>query len=264
MLNAAPFMSFKDSLKRAITQSIALLGLQISKIRKDSSDYPIDFESRHVEACERVKPYTLTSKERIYSMISAVEYICRFNISGAIVECGVWRGGSAMAAAVELLRIGESTRDIYLYDTFAGMPEPSLFDESSDGKAAINRYNSSLLADGSSDWCRASLEDVTQNMLTTGYPMEKIHFIRGAVEKTIPKTVPDQIALLRLDTDWYESTLHELEFLFPRLQKHGILIVDDYGHWKGARRAVDEYLSKNNVVHYLSRIDYSCRLIVKL
>lgn len=264
MSNTVHSMPFKDSLKLAIKQAAALLGLEISKNKKDSSGYPIDFDSRHIEACERVKSYTLTSKERIYSLISAVEYICNYNIPGAIVECGVWRGGSAMAAAGELLRIGEATRDIYLYDTFAGMSEPSLFDECADGEEAINRFKSTLLPDGSSDWCRASLEDVTQNMLATGYPIEKIHFIRGVVEKTIPKTIPEQIALLRLDTDWYESTLHELEFLFPRLQKHGILILDDYGHWKGARKAVDEYFSKNKVAHFLSRVDYSCRLVVKL
>ena len=77
----------------------------------------------------------------------------------------------------------------------------------------------------------------------TGYPPERIHFVRGPVEETLPAGAPDEIALLRLDTDWYESTRHELEHLYPRLAAGGVLLVDDYGHWEGARKAVDEYFA---------------------
>ena len=100
-------------------------------------------------------------------------------------------------------------------------------------------------------------------MAQSGYPSEKLHFVRGPVEETIPDCVPEQIALLRLDTDWYESTKHELLHLFPRLQPGGVLIVDDYGHWQGAQRAVDEYFGTEHPPLFLSRIDYAARIAIK-
>ena len=109
----------------------------------------------------------------------------------------------------------------------------------------------------------ASLEEVQKNMSLTKYPTEKIHFVKGKVEDTIPDKAPEKIAILRLDTDWYESTKHELEYLFPRLIEGGILIIDDYGHFEGSRIAVDEYLEKNNIHDFLHRIDYTGRLLVK-
>ena len=101
-------------------------------------------------------------------------------------------------------------------------------------------------------------------MNSTGYDEGMVHLVKGRVEETIPQHAPDSIALLRLDTDWYESTKHELERLFPRLSKHGILIIDDYGHWQGARRAVDEYFAGNKIPILLSRADYTGRVAVKL
>jgi hypothetical protein len=86
----------------------------------------------------------------------------------------------------------------------------------------------------------------------------------GKVEDTIPADIPEKIALLRLDTDWYESTKHELIHLFPRLQKGGVLIIDDYGFWKGARKAVDEYFAENNIQILLNRIDDTGRMAIKL
>jgi O-methyltransferase len=108
------------------------------------------------------------------------------------------------------------------------------------------------------------LDIVMEAIESTAYPSEKVHYIKGMVEQTIPEFVPKKIALLRLDTDWYESTKHELEHLFPRLSKGGVLIIDDYGHWQGARKAVEEYLKKNDVKILLNRIDYTGRMGVKI
>ena len=117
--------------------------------------------------------------------------------------------------------------------------------------------------EGRNHWCIAGIEDVTENMRATGYPMERVHLVRGPVETTIPEHAPATIALLRLDTDWYSSTKHELEHLYPRLVARGVLIIDDYGHWEGARGAVDEYLATLPVKPLLSRIDYTGRCCVK-
>ena len=100
-------------------------------------------------------------------------------------------------------------------------------------------------------------------MLSTGYDIARTHFVAGDVEQTIPGVVPEQISLLRLDTDWYESTRHELKHLYPRLIRGGVLIIDDYGHWKGARQAVDEYLAETGAKLLLNRIDYTGRAAVK-
>ena len=97
----------------------------------------------------------------------------------------------------------------------------------------------------------------------TGYPSERIHFVPGKVEDTIPASAPESIALLRLDTDWYESTKHELVHLFPRLATSGVLIIDDYGHWRGSRLACDEYFEQNRVPILLNRIDFTGRIALK-
>lgn len=169
-----------------------------------------------------------------------------------------------MAVAETLLRAGDTSRDLYLFDTFEGMPPPTENDVDIAGVTAESLLNRSDKERDESVWCRATLDVVKEALGSTGYPGEKIHFIKGMVEQTIPHLVPDKIALLRLDTDWYESTKHEMEHLFPRLSKGGVLIIDDYGHWQGARKAVDEYLEKNDVKILLNRIDYTGRIAVKV
>jgi hypothetical protein len=101
-------------------------------------------------------------------------------------------------------------------------------------------------------------------MRDTGYDSEKVFFVKGKVEETLPAHAPDRISLLRLDTDWYESTYHELTHLYPRLTVGGVLIIDDYGHWAGARRAVDDFIGKNKLRLLLNRVDYTGRICVKL
>jgi hypothetical protein len=104
---------------------------------------------------------------------------------------------------------------------------------------------------------------VKLNIESTNYPKNLVHFVKGKVEDTIPQTMPEKIAILRLDTDWYESTYHELKHLFPKLVKGGIIIIDDYGHWKGAREAVDQYFTENGIHILLNRIDYTGRIGIK-
>jgi O-methyltransferase len=223
--------------------------------------FPLDFEEADKELYRRVGPYTMTTPPRIYALVRAVEYVAAREIPGAIVECGVWRGGSMMAAALTLLRLGATDRELYLYDTFAGMPPPSEADTTRSGEHAAD-----LLAHEDQDshlWAIASLADVRDAVLGVGYPEERIRFVEGRVENTLPADAPEEIAVLRLDTDWYESTKHELVHLYPRLAPGGVLILDDYGHWQGARRAVDEYLAERGVSLLLNRIDGTARIAVK-
>ena len=168
-----------------------------------------------------------------------------------------------MIMAEKLKSMGQTKTQLYLYDTYEGMSEPTLMDKSIDGRSADEQLAAANKDEATSVWCYSTLEEVEQNVLSTGYPAANLHFVKGKVEDTIPQTMPDKIALLRLDTDWYESTKHELIHLFPRLVVGGILIIDDYGHWEGCRKAVDEYFAEHKTQIFLSRIDYTGRIAVK-
>ena len=203
-------------------------------------------------------PFTMTSVERLVSLVNAVHYLTRNDIPGDIAECGVWRGGSMMAVAHALLAAEDTSRTLYLYDTFEGMSEPSKKDADFAGKSAI----SLLQKYRKGTWCFASLEEVQRNLYSTGYPPAKIKFIKGRVEETLQAVRPATLSLLRLDTDWYESTKLELEVLYPVLHKNGILVIDDYGYWQGARQAVDEYFDTRKLRVFLHRIDNAGRIVV--
>ena len=150
-----------------------------------------------------------------------------------------------------------------MYDTFEGMSAPTKEDYSFRSGDAMEKFNQTKFNNKSSSWCYASLEDVKNTLSFSNYPKENIHYIKGMVEETIPKLIPEKIALLRLDTDWYESTKHELEYLYPLLAPGGVLIIDDYGHWDGCRKAVDEYFSTLKKKPLLIRLDYTGRVAIK-
>ena len=249
----------KNVFKRIIRPAIQRAGFDIIR----HIGYPPDFSAEDIQICEIVKPYTMTSPERVYSLINAARYVIKNEIDGAFVECGVWKGGSSMALALAILRLGAERRDLYLYDTFSGMSAPGDVDISFRGEAAHQEFFKTKISDNLSNWCLSPIEEVKRNLFSTGYDKEKIHFVQWKVEKTIPKSIPQNIAILRLDTDWYESTKHELTHLFPLLNKNGVLIIDDYGHWEGARKAVDEYISGNNIQILFNRIDYTGRIAIK-
>ena len=167
-----------------------------------------------------------------------------------------------MLAALGLMRFGDEDRELFLYDTYAGMTLPSAVDVDPWKAPAITTWRKLQRSD-KNDWCYAPVDDVRRNLHATGYPPSRIHFVEGKVEETIPAVVPDRIAILRLDTDWYESTRHELVQLYPLLSDNGVLIVDDYGYWQGARKAVDEYFAHDENPPLLHRIDSTGRIGVK-
>jgi O-methyltransferase len=227
------------------------------------SEFPPDFDEGAVRLWRYVKPFTMTTKERVFALRSSVEYIIKHDIPGDIVECGVWRGGSMMAVARTLLENGATDRKLYLFDTFEGMSEPTEVDRSHLGDAAGDLLRESKKK-SASVWAYCPLDEVKRNMQDTGYDPEKLIFVKGKVEETLPAHAPDRISLLRLDTDWYESTYHELTHLYPRLSIGGVLIIDDYGFWAGAKRAVDEFICKHNLKLLLNRLDFTGRISVKL
>ncbi len=198
---------------------------------------------------ERALPYTMTGVRpapgggRRRALLRGAR-----DLPGAFAECGVWRGGSVLAMILTLQELGVGDRDIHLYDTFEGMTEPTEHDTSHRGPArpgGLERRRQRG-ASGRGRRCSARRSSARRasaaTLLATGYPPERLHLVRGPGRGDPPRHARrTQLALLRLDTDWYESTRHELEHLYPRLCDGGVLIIDDYGHWEGARQAVDEY-----------------------
>ncbi len=232
---------------RSINRALGLAGLELRRASRPRTE-PFD------DIFEQVKPFTLTSRERVPVLCETVAHVVRVGIPGDFVECGVWRGGSSMAAALAFMRCGDTRRDLHLFDTFEGMPPASPDDKDAEtGEQALHEWNGVPIA-------RAAQEEVRTNTASTGYDMARIHFHRGMVEETIPAQAPQQIAILRLDTDWYESTRHELDWLWPRVTPGGFLIVDDYGHFTGAKKAVDDFFGGKA---FLFRIDYTGRLVMK-
>lgn len=249
-------------MKKWLIKMTRKMGFEVVQTRSQIR-LPVDFDPVHREIYAIVKDRTMTSPERVYSLIEAVKYICRNKIPGAIVECGVWKGGSMMAAAETLLREGDTTRDLFLYDTFEGMSKPGESDKTRMGESASRLLSKNMDKENNLIWAYSTLDTVMLGMKSIGYPEARVHYVRGKVEDTIPGRMPQEIAILRLDTDWYESTRHELLHLFPLLSRGGVLILDDYGHWQGARRAVDEYFDQYPGAILLNRIDETGRIAVK-
>lgn len=253
---------------RLLRQALGRGGWELVRSTASGSSGPVlprDFDAEAAALCARVAPYSLTSPERIVALRDAVRYVVAAGVPGAVVECGVWRGGSMQVVAITLRELGVDDRDLYLFDTFSHMPAPGERDVDLDGRPAALDWTPAA-GDRSTTTDPAyrylPLEDVRAALLATGYPATRLRFVPGLVEETVPGSAPAPIALLRLDTDWYESTRHELRHLFPRVSPGGVVIIDDYGHYRGAREAVDEYLADQELAVYLHRIDYTGRLIV--
>lgn len=225
--------------------------------------YPdIDSDEQFVRIYGSCRPYTMTSIERMYALYKATAYVALHGIPGDLVECGAWRGGSAMLMAYTLLELGGPLPKLHLYDTFAGMPPADRVDVDVSGRSANELLETSPRT--AAVWAVASMDEVAANMRRTGYPPELVDFVPGRVEDTLPDRAPTQVSLLHLDTDWYASTKHELTHLFPRLSAGGVLIIDDYGHWRGARAATDWFFAQCREPVLLTRIDYTGRIAVRL
>ena len=227
--------------------------------------YPDISDPFFAEIAQKVRPHTLTfgaGAEAAWALYQSIDYIVRNRIPGDIVECGVWSGGSVLLAALALMHLGDTSRRIYLYDTFASMPRPDAIDARWDGLPALPTWER-FQQEGRS-WCFGGGQDHVRDVVnSSGYPEDKFVFVEGQVEDTLPGTRPEQISLLRLDTDLYSSTFHELVHLYPLIATGGILIIDDYGAFRGAKIATDQYIAQNRIPLFLSRIDVSVRLAVK-
>ena len=253
---------------RAVNAVLGLAGVRLVRDRSPAGriDFPIEFDEQDKRVVSYVldRELTMVSAERLFATLMACKHVCASGIEGDFVECGVWRGGNALIAGDVFGRMAPS-RSVYLFDTFAGMTTPSEHDVLvSTGASAMDKYLK-MQNVSHNDWCFASVEDVAGNLRSYGISSDRVRLIKGDVLQTLrsEENLPEKCAVLRLDTDWYESTRMELEVMWPRLQPGGVLIVDDYGHWGGARKAVDEFFAGFPSKPFLIRSDHEGRIAVK-
>lgn len=221
---------------------------------------PIELSPIEIDSIYKYRPFSMTSFERLSAIAISMNYLHLNKIEGALVECGVWAGGSIGLAAYLSQQKGE-IRDVILFDTFQGMSAPS----EEDTLEAHEGYRDTLIDDGSSSWCAVSLNDVKKNLAQSGIEMSKLKFVVGDVSETLieKSNLPEKIAFLRLDTDWFQSTFDELTHLYPRLTTGAVVIIDDFGAWEGARSAVTKYFQDNNLHPLMVPIDNSGRIFIK-
>jgi len=240
---------------RLVNSLLGRFGLRL--ITANSPFYsaiPENVEKDFLPIYERCRHHTLSSFESLFAIYKSVEHITRHQIEGDLVECGVWAGGGVMAAALSLQHFGDVSRKIWLYDTFEGMAAPTDKDVDFKNRSAADHLKTWKATDFS-EMARVGIEDVKARVLSSGYPAERFVFVKGLVEDTLPSQSPARVSFMRLDTDWYASTKHELDHLFPKLIRNGVMIVDDYGFWKGSREACDAYFAEHKIPILLTRLD---------
>jgi O-methyltransferase len=262
-------------MKKVIKYFVSKLGYEISKKQKivnapaisvNTADAYDGFSDETKLLYDECKPYTMVTIERINAVVGAIDYICKNNIEGDIVECGVWKGGAMYVAAKALVNRKVFNKKFFLFDTydvdtFGKTTNESEFDKDYSGKTASDSINDKTFIKENYNY---HLVEVKKLLESTGYPKENFIYVIGRVENTIPTKEIKTISLLRLDTDWYESTKHELIHLYPFLADKGVLLIDDYGFWQGCRQAVDEYINENRLTVLLHRTDRDGRSVIKV
>ena len=249
-------------LKNIIKKNLIFYNLKLVHVsKKVSLDLPVETNNDIKEFIKISKQFSMTGEKRMYVLSQAVSNVKNCKLEGDLVECGVWRGGNILLYKL-LNDFYNLDKTIYAYDTFEGMTNPEEIDKDYRGKLAGKKMKSQQKSEDIQNiHAFAKIETVKKNV-SKYTNLNKIKFIKGPVEETlkIEENIPSKISVLRLDTDWYKSTKIELDYLYPRLVKGGILIIDDYGHFEGARKAVDEYFGGKKWLHI---VDYTCRYIIK-
>lgn len=229
--------------------------------------WPIESDIEHISFAKKVLEdrLTMTSASRVRATLQSCEYVIQADIPGDFVECGVWRGGHGILARQIFDNCG-SSKQVWMFDTFSGMTPPSPEDSDLKGTSdPVKIFTEKKINENSSDWCFASIDEVRGNVVSAVGSLSGTNLIEGDVSKTLNQAehIPDLISILRLDTDWYSSTKLELEVLYPRLVKGGVLIIDDYGKWSGSKTAVDDFFKSLEISPFPFYIDSSSRMFVK-
>ena len=260
-------MRFKKDMKKKLFNLLNKLTKKSKFSKNKLSDIAVELDKTDIDFIKNIidSKYTMTSPQRLINTLKSCQYVIENNIPGDFVECGVWRGGNGILAKKVFEYLG-SNKNVWMFDTFQGMTAPTSVDVAAITQVSAESNFLDNQKDTHNEWCFASLEDVQKNCADAGLDASSFRFIKGDVCDTLkkPKNIPTEISVLRLDTDWYESTKAELEILYPKLSDKGVLIIDDYGHWEGAKKAVDEYFSSQPYKPLFNVIDRTGRSAIKV
>ena len=225
---------------------------------KRQENYLAEIKKKDLNFLQKISRFSMCTPANHWAIIQSINHIKSLKLEGDLVECGVFEGGNIILYQY-LNKKNNLKKKIYAYDTFEGMTRPGKIDRDFKNNSAIR------IKQNNSRWCYSDLETVKKNIISCNQSLNNFIFIKGDVLKTLnnKKNLPKKISLLRLDTDFYNSTLKELNILYPRLVKNGVLIIDDYGHWKGSKKAVDKYFNLKKKFKWFQRIDYASRLYIK-
>lgn len=222
----------------------------------------VEASDEEIGEFEKINKISLTSLPNKWSLIQSLKHVKNNNLPGDIVETGVFKGANLILIN-NFLKKFHIDKKIFAYDTYSGQSEPTDLDFDIKGTSMKKKFSDYKKKNLAPVYC--SLDDVKNNIEKYSQnDLDQLIFIKGKVEDTLveEKNLPSKISLLRLDTDFYESVKISLEILYPRLVSGGVLIIDDYGHFKGAKIAVDNFFKdKKNI--WMHRVDYTCRLIIK-
>ncbi len=227
-----------------------LCGLRLTHYHPDEP--PAFIDGAFWKIYEKHRDKTSVFWSDAHTAYAVAKYVAVNGVEGDIVECGVWRGGCSIIMAETLKYYGCLNKKVFMYDTYAGMSEPSERDFPIGSTESPHPHWKELNKDTHNAWFYAPIEEVKRNANAADYPSDNFVFVKGKVEDTLPGVIPCAISVLRLDTDWYRSTYHEMEHLFPRLSIGGVLIVDDYAAYAGAKNAVDDYLKEQKIRIFLA------------
>jgi hypothetical protein len=254
-------LRFRLFIIKNIRVFLSLFGLVIRRSWPSEKGLPVDCSEFERETILLAKKYSMTPFERLWALTYASNYVRSKKIPGDFVECGVWKGGNLILLSLLNEHYGDD-RKIYGFDTFTGMTEPTEYDQNIQGVTAKSALQNSIYKDGEKSTHAFASLDLVKNVLKEN-KCTNVELVIGDVKDTlqIPENLPNSISILRLDTDWYESTKIELEILYPLLEPGGVLIIDDYGYWSGSRKAVDEYFEGKTT--FMFHVDSDCRMIVK-
>ena len=250
----------KNFLKSSLIKIFNFVGYEI--IKRDQKI--IELSKDDNELINLVSNYSMTPKIRIFNLLQSLRHIKHNKILGDYVECGVWKGGNIILFKKFIENEDlQSNKKIFAFDTFEGMTKPDENDYDLLSKINAKDLLEEDVEKKTNVWGICNLEEVKLNLKKNLKDIDNIYLIKGPVEETLnlKDYIPEKISLLRLDTDWYSSTKKELESLYDKVSSGGIIIIDDYGHWGGAKKAVDQFFKDKYVwMHY---VDYACRLIIK-
>jgi O-methyltransferase len=257
------------SVKKLANLLLNPLGLELSEFDKKNKfrNGVVELKPNEIEIIEYVSKneFSMASIPRLINTLLSCKYVVENDIPGDFVECGVWRGGNGILAKMIFELMG-SDKKVWMFDTFAGMTKPSEFDIVSKSNKHAGKKFQRTNKNSHSEWCYASLEDVKQNCLASAIDHLEMKFIKGDVSQTLldAKNLPEAISVLRLDTDFYESTKIELQVMYPILSHAGVLIIDDYGYWQGSKKAVDEYFIDKINKPLFNVVDFAGRSCLKI